>query len=70
MRKELWFPGPAWTRQMWEEWEGQGQTSMGDRAVAEVQRILETHEPEPMDEALVREVDRIVESARRELAEA
>jgi trimethylamine--corrinoid protein Co-methyltransferase len=69
-RKELWFPGPAWTRQVWEEWEGQGRTSMGDRAVAEVQRILETHEPEPMDEALAREVDRIVETARRELAEA
>jgi trimethylamine--corrinoid protein Co-methyltransferase len=69
-RKELWFPGPAWTRQMWEEWEEQGRTSMGDRATTEVQRILETHEPEPMDEALAQEVDRIVEAARRELAEA
>jgi trimethylamine--corrinoid protein Co-methyltransferase len=66
-RQELWFPGPAWTRQMWEEWEQGGRTSMGDRAVAEVKRILSTHEPEPMDEALAREVDRIVESARREL---
>ncbi len=39
---------------------------MRDRAVAEVNRILNTHQPEPMDAALVREIDRIVESARRE----
>jgi trimethylamine:corrinoid methyltransferase-like protein len=40
---------------------------MGERAAAEVRRILATHQPEPMDEALAREVDRIVEAARREL---
>jgi len=66
-RKEIWFPGPAWTRQMWEGWEDEGRTSIGDRAVAEVNRILTTHQPEPMDKALAREIDRIVESARREL---
>jgi trimethylamine--corrinoid protein Co-methyltransferase len=69
-RQEIWIPGPAWTRQMWEDWEGAGKESMGDRAWAEVQRILATHEPEPLDEALAREIDRIVESARRELGEA
>ena len=66
-RQEIWFPGPAWTRQAWDGWEDQGRTSMGERAAAEVRRILATHQPEPMDEALVREVDRIVEAARREL---
>jgi len=66
-RREIWVPGLAWTRQVWEEWEGEGRTSMGDRAAAEVSRILATHQPEPMDELLAREVDRIVESARREL---
>jgi len=45
-----------------------GQTSTGERAVAEVRRILNTHQPEPMDEALAREIGRIVEAARRELA--
>jgi len=69
-RQEIWIPGPAWTRQMWEDWEGMGGASMGDRATAEVQRILATHEPEPLDKALAREIDRIVESARRELGEA
>jgi trimethylamine--corrinoid protein Co-methyltransferase len=69
-RQEIWIPGPAWTRQMWEDWEGAGKESMGDRAWVEVQRILAAHEPEPLDEALAREIDCIVESARRELGEA
>ena len=30
---------------------------MRDRAVAEVNRILNTHQPEPMDAALVREME-------------
>ena len=66
-RQEIWFPGPAWTRQAWDGWEDQGRTSMGERAAAKVRRILATHQPEPMDEALAREVDRIVECARQEL---
>jgi trimethylamine--corrinoid protein Co-methyltransferase len=66
-RREIWLPGPAWTRQTWEGWESEGRTSMADRALAEVRRILATHQPEPMDEAMAREVDRIVEAARREL---
>jgi trimethylamine--corrinoid protein Co-methyltransferase len=67
-RREIWLPGPAWTRQTWDGWEGEGRTSMGERALAEVKRILATHQPEPMDEALAREVDRIVAAAQRELA--
>jgi trimethylamine--corrinoid protein Co-methyltransferase len=67
-RQEIWSPGAAWKRDVWESWEDQGRTSMADRSVAEVKRILNTHEPEPMDEALVREVERIVQAARRELA--
>ncbi len=66
-RRELWLPGPAWTRQTWDGWAGGGGTSMGQRAAAEVRRILATHEAEPMDEALAREIDGIVEAARREL---
>jgi len=66
-RHQIWLPGPAWTREMWESWDDTGRTSMGDRAVAEVRRILDTHKPEPIDEALAREIDRIVAAARREL---
>jgi len=67
-RGEIWPPGPAWTRQTWDGWAGAGGTSMGERAAAEVRRILTAHEPEPMDEGLAREVDRIVEAARRDWA--
>ena len=66
-RREIWPPGAAWTRQTWDGWASAGGTSMGERAAAEVRRILATHRPEPMDEALAREVDRIVEAARRDL---
>ena len=66
-RREIWLPGAAWTRQTWDGWASGGGTSMGERAAAEVRRILAAHQPEPIDEALAREVDRIVETARREL---
>jgi trimethylamine--corrinoid protein Co-methyltransferase len=68
LRKEIWAPGPAWTRQSWDQWEADGKTSMGDRAVAEVQKILNSHRPEPIDEHLAREIDRIVQAARSELS--
>jgi trimethylamine--corrinoid protein Co-methyltransferase len=67
-RRELWLPGPLWTRQAWDGWESEGRPSMADRALAEVKRILATHQPEPMDEAMAREVDRIVAAVQRELA--
>ncbi len=38
---------------------------MGDRAQARVEEILASHAAPPLDEALDREVDRIVASARR-----
>ncbi|MCJ7736159.1 MAG: trimethylamine methyltransferase family protein [Anaerolineae bacterium] len=66
-RKEIWRPDALWTRQSWDEWADEGGGSMGDRARARVRNILATHEPEPIDETLAREIDRIVESARREL---
>lgn len=66
-RKEIWLPSPVWTRQTWEGWEEEGRTSMGQRAAAEVRRILATHQPAPIDEKLAQEIDRIVAAARREL---
>jgi trimethylamine--corrinoid protein Co-methyltransferase len=66
-RREIWAPGPVWTRQTFDGWANSGGTSLGDRAAAEVRRLLAAHQPEPIDEALAREVDRIVAAARREL---
>jgi trimethylamine--corrinoid protein Co-methyltransferase len=69
-RDEMWLPGPVWTRQAYDLWSSNGVTSFGDRLGERVQNILATHRPVPLDEALAREIDRIVASARREIASA
>ena len=66
-RRELWLPGAAWTREPWDIWDTGGRRSMADRLLEEVNHLLAAHRPKPLDEALSREIDRIVESARREL---
>ena len=66
-RDELWLPGKAWTRAAWDVWEEQGRSSMGERALDKAQRIVTAHKVEPLDEALVKEIDRIVESAKKQL---
>lgn len=65
-REEHWLP-TMWERRDWDTWLRDGGKTMVERAAARVQEILDTHQPEPMDEALAREVDGIVESARRHL---
>jgi trimethylamine--corrinoid protein Co-methyltransferase len=67
-RDELWLPGFVWTRAAWDAWEKEGRSSMGGRALEKVERITATHKVKPMDEALIKEIDNIVESARQELA--
>jgi trimethylamine--corrinoid protein Co-methyltransferase len=66
-RDQLWLPGQTWTRAMWDAWEKNGRNSMGSRALDRVESILASHKIEPMDEALVREIANIVESAKRQL---
>ena len=67
-REELWLPTSVWTRQPYEIWQGDGGTSFADRLRGRVTDILATHQPEPLDESLAREIDRIVASAKRELS--
>jgi trimethylamine--corrinoid protein Co-methyltransferase len=66
-RDEFWIPGSLWTRDSYDGWVAKGETSFYDRAVSEVKKILDTYEPEPIDPALKRELDKIVETARAEL---
>ena len=66
-RKELWLPGPAWTRQSWDGWADSGKLSMADRITEQVKQALTAHEPKPLEAELVREVDSVVEAAKREL---
>lgn len=66
-REELWLCSQLWTRQSFDAWENDGSKSFAERIEDELKRILTTHKPEPIDEGLAREVDRIVECAKREL---
>ena len=65
-REEHWLP-TMWERRDWDAWLPDGGKTMVERAADRVQEILDTHQLEPIDEALAREVDNIVESARRHL---
>ena len=66
-REELWLCSQLWTRQSFDAWESDGSKSFADRMADEVNRLLGEHKPEPLDEALSREVDKIVECAKRQL---
>ena len=66
-REELWLPGAVWTRQAYDLWQADGGTSFADRLRRHVEDTLATHRPEPLDDALAGEVDRIVRHAQQEL---
>lgn len=66
-RDEMWMPGSAWTRQSWDAWHSEGQTTMGQRLRDEVARVLSAQTTDPIDEKLSAEIDSIVDAARREL---
>ncbi len=65
-RQEMWRPQLLF-RGQFEHWMDAGGKDMRMRAADTVERILATHQPEPIDEALGRELDKIVEAARKEL---
>jgi trimethylamine--corrinoid protein Co-methyltransferase len=47
-------------RSSWEEWEEAGEPDAADAALAEARRLIAEHEPEPLDDAVARELSRIV----------
>jgi len=65
-RQELWFP-QLLDREYWSNWMEQGATKMHDRCVAMKDKILREHTPEPLDDDTAREMDKIVDAARRHL---
>ena len=67
-REAMWLPGAAWTRQTYDHWHSNGGLSFADRLRARVNDVLASHQPEPLEESLAREIDRIVACAQRELA--
>lgn len=65
-RNELWFPRLL-DREYWSNWVAAGSSTMHERCVAEKDRILREHTPEPLDEDTSKELDRIVDAAERHL---
>ena len=65
-RREFWIPRLS-DRDNYVTWQAKGRQTMLERAAARRDQILREHHPEPLDEALEREIDRIVAAAGREL---
>jgi trimethylamine--corrinoid protein Co-methyltransferase len=66
-REELWFP-KLLDRAFWSNWIEEGATKMHERCIAAKDALLRSHQPTPLDTATARELDRIVDTARRDLA--
>jgi trimethylamine--corrinoid protein Co-methyltransferase len=65
-REAIWTPSAVWTRQPYDLWQSDGATSFGDRLRGRVESLLKTHEVKPLEDAMVREIDRVVDHATRE----
>ena len=57
-----WFPTIS-DRASYERWESNGKRTQGQRANEEARRLLETHEPQPLSEAVCQQLAQIVEQA-------
>jgi trimethylamine--corrinoid protein Co-methyltransferase len=65
-RKELWFP-KLLDRQFYDAWMSGGAKTMAQRCREEKERLLREHQPEPLPEAVDREIERVLAGARAEL---
>lgn len=65
-RQELWFP-TILDRHFWSHWSQAGGLSMQARCIETKEAILREHQPTPLEDALSRELDRIVASAKLHL---
>jgi trimethylamine---corrinoid protein Co-methyltransferase len=53
MRTEHYFPGPVIHRKGREEWEAEGKTDARSRALSSAREILNTHQPDPIDQKTI-----------------
>jgi len=65
-RKELWFP-KILDRNFYDMWKEHGAHSMEKQCQIRKEEILAHHEIEPLPHEIVREIDKIVESAKKDL---
>jgi trimethylamine--corrinoid protein Co-methyltransferase len=60
--RKNWYP-TLLDRENREGWEAGGRLTLGDRATAQVQDILDNHRPPPLDEAVLTELEAIIQQA-------
>jgi trimethylamine--corrinoid protein Co-methyltransferase len=66
LRKELW-QARLLNRQPIAAWQAAGQPTMEDRVREEVRRIVETHQPDPLDGKILDEVRRLKREGEKEI---
>ena len=66
LRKELW-QATLLNRQPIETWKNSGQSTMETRVKEEVRKIVETHEPEPLDGKIRDELNRLKQDGEKEI---
>jgi trimethylamine---corrinoid protein Co-methyltransferase len=54
--EELYLPGPMVDRTNWDQWKGEGEKTLRDRALGVIDECLENYEVEPLDGGLHREI--------------
>lgn len=60
-----WFRPNLNDRSDYETWKNNGSKDFNDRLEAEVDRILDTHKPEPLDESVLQEMKKIIDLAEK-----
>jgi trimethylamine--corrinoid protein Co-methyltransferase len=65
-RQELWFP-KLLDRRFYDAWAAGGKVTMAERCRQEKERLLATHQPEPLPDDLEQEFQRITAAARKHL---
>jgi trimethylamine:corrinoid methyltransferase-like protein len=66
-RSELWFP-ELLDRDYFEIWTGKGRKDMLERCCEQKDAILREHEPEPLPDDVLRDVEKLLQDAKRHLA--
>jgi trimethylamine--corrinoid protein Co-methyltransferase len=67
-REELWFP-QLLDRNFWQKWFDEGHKDMRTRCKEMKDRLLKEHTPEPLDKEVEREVDKLLNDAKKHLAD-
>ncbi len=64
--RERWYPS-LFERDNYAGWEAAGAQTLGERAIARVQQILDTHQPDPLPADVSRAIDEIIHQAETSL---